>query len=92
MAAGEAAKTRSAETSDRKQEEATASADSAEPEALSDLFPGRQSRGIPSAVAHVSAAPRMPGVGDSKERGFYAQRLLPVRASRAPLDRHPPDR
>ena len=53
MAASEAAKACTAETSDRKQEEATASANSAEPDALSGLLPGRQSRRIPSAVAPV---------------------------------------
>ncbi len=58
MAASEAAKARTAETSDRKQEEATASADSAEPDAFSDLLPGRQSCGISSAVAPV-----IPGSG-----------------------------
>ena len=41
VAASEAAKARTAETSNRKQEEATASTDSAEPDALSDLLPGR---------------------------------------------------
>jgi len=58
MAASEAAKAHAAETSNRKQEEATASADSAEPDAFSDLLPGRQSGGISSAVAPV-----IPGSG-----------------------------
>ena len=53
MAASAAAKAHTAETSDRKQEEATASADSAEPEALNDLLPGRQSCRILSAVEDV---------------------------------------
>ena len=53
MAASEAAKAHTAETSNRKQEEATASADSAEPDAFSDLLPGRQSCGISSAVEDV---------------------------------------
>jgi len=56
MAASEAAKAHTAETSDRKQEEATASADSVEPGALNDLLPGRQSCGISSAVAPVTYA------------------------------------
>ncbi len=53
MAAFEAAKARIAETSNRKQEEATASANHAAPGALSDLLPGRQSCGISSAVEDV---------------------------------------
>ena len=53
MAASEAAKARTAETSNRKQEEATASADSAEPVALSDLLPGRQVWRISIALASV---------------------------------------
>ena len=64
MAAFEAAKADTAETSNRKQEEATASADFAEPDALSDFLAGRQPRGLSSAVAHVSRCPRMAGVGD----------------------------
>ena len=54
MAASEAAKAHTAAAKNRKQEEATASADSAEPDAFSDLFPGRQSCGISSAVEAVS--------------------------------------
>ncbi len=53
MAASAAAEARTAETSNRKQEEATASANHAEPVALSDLLPGRQSCGISSAVEDV---------------------------------------
>ena len=56
MAASEAAKAHTAETSDRKQEEATASADSAEPGGLNDLLSGRQSCGIPSALEDVIRA------------------------------------
>ncbi len=47
------AETCPAESDKRKQEETTDSADAAKAIALSDLFPGRQSRGIPSAVAPV---------------------------------------
>jgi len=54
MAASEAAKAHAAETSNRQQEETTAFADAAEPEALNDLLPGRQSRGISSAVETVT--------------------------------------
>ena len=62
VAAGEAAKAHTAETNNRKQEEATASANSAEPDALNDLLSGRQSCGIPSAVASV-----IPGSGWCKK-------------------------
>ena len=40
VAASEAAKARTAEANNHKQKEASASADPAEPDALSDLFPG----------------------------------------------------
>ncbi len=56
MAASKAAKVRTAETSDPKQQEATASADSAEPDALSSLFRGLPSSGISSVVASVVPA------------------------------------
>ena len=70
MAASEAAKACTAETSDRKQEEATASADSAEPEALNDLLPGRQSCWIPSAVAPViRGSGRRNRKGETNETG-----------------------
>ena len=70
MAASEAAKAHTAETSNRKQEEATASADSAEPGAFNDLLPGRQSCGISSAVAPVilSSGWRT-GKGETNETG-----------------------
>ena len=70
MAASEAAKAHAAETSNRKQEEATASADSAEPGAFSDLLPGRQSCRISSAVAPVilSGGWRI-GKGETNETG-----------------------
>ena len=69
MAASEAAKARTAETSNRKQEEATASADSAEPDALSDLFPGRQSCRISSPVAPVILGSRWRKKGAVNETG-----------------------
>ena len=70
MAASEAAKAHNAETSNRKQEEATASADSAEPEVLNDLLPGRQSCGISSAVAPViRGSGRRNRKGETNETG-----------------------
>ena len=63
VVASKAAKADTAETSNRKQEEATASANSAKPEALNDLLPGRQSCGISSAVENV-----IPGSGWCLER------------------------
>ena len=53
MAASEAAKARTAETKNRQQEGPPGPPNVAEPDALSDLFPGRQSCRIPSAVAPV---------------------------------------
>ena len=70
MAAGEAAKAHNAETSNRKQEEATASADSAEPDAFSDFLSGRQSCGISSAVAPViPSSGWQTGKGETNETG-----------------------
>ena len=70
MAASEAAKAQTAETHNRKQEEATASADSAEPDAFSDLLPGRQSCGISSAVAPViRGSGRRNRKGETNETG-----------------------
>ena len=70
MAASEATKAHTAETSDPKQEEATASADSAEPVALNDLLPGRQSCGISSAVAPViPSSGWQTGKGETNETG-----------------------
>jgi hypothetical protein len=62
VAASEAAKARTEEANNSKQKEATASADSAEPDAHRDLLAGRQPRGISSAVAPV-----IPGSGRRKE-------------------------
>jgi hypothetical protein len=62
VAASEAATARTAEANNHKQKEATASADSPEPDALSDLFPGRQSCRISSPVAPV-----IPGSGWRKK-------------------------
>ena len=53
MAAREAAEAHTAAVDNRKQKEATASADAAEPDALRDLQPGRESCGISRAVAPV---------------------------------------
>jgi hypothetical protein len=54
MAESEAAKARAAEIKDRQQEGPTGPPNSAGPDALSDLLPGRQSGGISSAVAPVT--------------------------------------
>ncbi len=58
MAAREVAKAYTAKTKNRQQEGPTSPPNPAEPDALSDFFPGRQSCGISSAVAPV-----IPGSG-----------------------------
>jgi hypothetical protein len=69
VAASQAAKARTAEANNHEQKEASASADSAEPDALSDLFPGRQSCRISSPVAPVIPGSRWRKKGAANETG-----------------------
>jgi hypothetical protein len=81
MAAREAAKASTAETKNHQQEGPTGPPNAAEADALSDLFPGRQSCRLPSAVASVTLASRW-----RKKRAAmkpvirYQSQLLPRRS------------
>ena len=76
-------KARTAKTKNRQQEGPTGPPNAAEPGALSDLFPGRQSGRISSAVAPVIEA----AVGTRKEPPMkplirYQSQLLPRRSDK----------
>ena len=81
MATRAAAKAHTAKARNRQQEGPTGPPNAAETDALSDLFPGRQSGRISSAVAPVSEA----AVGARKEPPMkpvirYQSQLLPRRS------------
>jgi hypothetical protein len=84
VAASEAATAHTAEANNYKQKEASASADSPEPDALSDLFPGRQSCRISSPVAPVIPGSRWRKKGAANEPGHPISSKLLFRKSYRP--------